>query len=1220
MQLFNPLKMKPAFVNFCALLMGISCCINSQTTVLHNFISEDLQMNYNNVSTDGEFVYGTKCDGGDYGKGFIYKIRIDNSGYEILLNFDETNTGSYPARSLLVAGNTLFGVTWWGGLYDKGTIYRINTDGSGFQKLFDFSEGNIPQSLIILDGVFYGALESGGSYGKGMLFKLGIDGKGYENLHSFSSSDGWSPSSPLLSDGNTLFGTTSRGGTYDIGVVYKINTNGNDFSVLHEFAGSDGNLPVGAMVLINKSIYGTTSQGGSQAKGIFYKINTDGSGFQVLGDFAELVGINPEGLTEHDHMLYGMTNYRVNGPGTVFKVDTTGINFTTLASFDNSSKAYPMGTLASYGTTLFGNASGGTYNYGVVFSVDMDGSNFHNIRDFTATNDGYNPRGAMVVTSEKCYGFTKGGGIYNKGVIYAMNNDGTGYQVIHNFNDDDGAYPTGSLVLKNNILYGMTSQGGTSGCGVFFRFDLGENNYQKLFDFSYNIGDFPTGFCLSGSEIYGMTGGGGANNDGVIFKMNIDGTGFTTLFNFTGTHIFQPAGSPVVSESVFYGMARNNSAEGKNIIFSIRTDGTGFRDVYAPNDADAGDWDQTLLCDGDYLYELIANGGTNNVGALLKIKTDGSTIEKLWNFSFETGAVPQDPLILSGSWLYGTTSMAGPNQTGGVFRIKTDGTGYENLLDFKSCFELIPEKSINGLNQVRMLSVSGELGSGVSSTEGAITLYNNSLYIVAAEKGGSNNQTKIFKYKMLPSFEDPSPASLSFGNVRTATNSTPQSYTLTGSNLTGNVTITAPTGFLISGSSGGIYGTTLNLTPIEGNINSTIYVRFSPTLTESYSGTITNTSAGVTTINVSVSGTGVTPTLNTPTLTSLSFGDVQINSNSIPQSYTLTGSNLTGNVTITAPTGFQVSNSETGTYLTTLILVPTSGSLNVTLYVRFTPVEAQAYNGNVTNSCFGVDTVNLLVSGTGVNQNECPPIAKPDNFVASQGTYCDFVHTAWDSVIGAESYLIYKDNSLLTCISGLSYDDYTGTTSPGIYKIFAKNSCDISVPDSSQGYTALLPIVNLGNDLIIQSDSLVILDAGEGFISYNWSSGETGQILSLDHLQSGIYTYSLIATNQFGCSASDTIKITVSIPTSIPVSDAEIKYKIYPNPSTGDIYLYLTTEETIKEFTISILSITGNLVDRLNLKTSEDHVYKLNFDHSPGIYQLIISIDKHIIKDKLIFR
>lgn len=171
-----------------------------QTSCLHSFITETNQSHYNGVITDGIYLYGTKYDGGEYGKGYVYKVKNDNTGYEILIHFDGRNKGSNPAGSLLLSGNMLYGMAYSGGLNDYGTLYKIKTDGSAFQKLLDFNNtngGNSFSSLIIDGTTLYGALLYGGLHGVGAIFKINTDGGGYVNLHSFETTDGWGPSSPL---------------------------------------------------------------------------------------------------------------------------------------------------------------------------------------------------------------------------------------------------------------------------------------------------------------------------------------------------------------------------------------------------------------------------------------------------------------------------------------------------------------------------------------------------------------------------------------------------------------------------------------------------------------------------------------------------------------------------------------------------------------------------------------------------------------------------------------------------------------------------------------------------------------------------------------------------------------------------------------------------------------------------------------------------------------
>jgi hypothetical protein len=100
----------------------------------------------------------------------------------------------------------------------------------------------------------------------------------------------------------------------------------------------------------------------------------------------------------------------------------------------------------------------------------------------------------------------------------------------------------------------------------------------------------------------------------------------------------------------------------------------------------------------------------------------------------------------------------------------------------------------------------------------------------------------------------------SFGNVNVGSTSGEQSYTVSGSDLSDDILVTPPTGFEISTTSGSGFGNSLTLSQSGGVVASTaVYVRFSPGAAQSYSGDITHESAGASTKNVAVSGTGVLP-------------------------------------------------------------------------------------------------------------------------------------------------------------------------------------------------------------------------------------------------------------------------------------------------------------------------------------------------------------------------
>lgn len=113
--------------------------------------------------------------------------------------------------------------------------------------------------------------------------------------------------------------------------------------------------------------------------------------------------------------------------------------------------------------------------------------------------------------------------------------------------------------------------------------------------------------------------------------------------------------------------------------------------------------------------------------------------------------------------------------------------------------------------------------------------------------------------------------------------------------------------------------------------------------------------------------TGVTtPTITTSVASLPSFGSVAIGQNSAPQSYTLSGSNLSANITIQAPTGFQISLSSTSGFTNSLTLTRSGGSVPATtIFARFSPQSSGSQTGNISHTSSGATTRNVSVSGTG---------------------------------------------------------------------------------------------------------------------------------------------------------------------------------------------------------------------------------------------------------------
>jgi len=136
------------------------------------------------------------------------------------------------------------------------------------------SDGAVPGRLVLSGNTLYGAALYGGSSGYGTVFAVNTDGTGYTTLHNFTGGrDGSLPFAGLIS-GNTLYGTASQGGNSGFGMVFKVSTSGTGFTTLHWFTGGDeGSDPGAGLILSGNTLYGTAAGGGSSGSGTVFSLS-----------------------------------------------------------------------------------------------------------------------------------------------------------------------------------------------------------------------------------------------------------------------------------------------------------------------------------------------------------------------------------------------------------------------------------------------------------------------------------------------------------------------------------------------------------------------------------------------------------------------------------------------------------------------------------------------------------------------------------------------------------------------------------------------------------------------------------------------------------------------------------------------------------------------------------------------------------------------------------
>jgi hypothetical protein len=277
-------------------------------------------------------------------------------------------------------------------------------------------------------------------------------------------------------------------------------------------------------------------------------------------------------------------------------------------------------------------------------------------------------------------------------------------------------------------------------------------------------------------------------------------------------------------------------------------------------------------------------------------------------------------------------------------------------------------------------------------------------------------------------------------------------------------------------------------------------------LTDFKFATLSNSSAGRISIFLQdfriddISPSSGTPTITVGSITA--FGNQVANTPSGEKTYNVSGSSLTNDITITPPSGYEISTGTGGGFVATnpIILAQNGGSVASTpIYVRFNPTAVQSYNGNITHTSTGADPKDVAVSGSGVAPSAPTSLSishRSDNiqrltWTAPTGSYDQvliFARSAGDvthapsgagsaynnanSVFGnggaysTDNRLVYAGTGTNVEITGLS------NSTTYYYQAFAYSGSTYSTAASLNGATAVQPTTSLNASIASQQSGL----------------------------------------------------------------------------------------------------------------------------------------------------
>ncbi|MEI7781218.1 MAG: choice-of-anchor tandem repeat GloVer-containing protein [Planctomycetota bacterium] len=360
--------------------------------MIHAFTNADgAAVPFGSVCGHEDWLYGTtqwnasagSCPPTGTGGGSVYRIRPDGSKFQVVKSFPAVHDGHNLFHGLSIDGKTITGVTRNGGRYGSGTLFSVKMSGADFTVLHHFGngrDGRHPYSgPVLFDNTLYGLTFLGGDSAAGVLY--GYDGT-YGVRHSFSLPGG-KPFGSLTVVGEWLYGMVSdHRSTTNHGLIFRYRPTDDTYEVVHAFAGgSRGGYPYDSLTWDGgRFLYGTTlgyypftaETLPLDDAGVIFRLDGDSGVYEVIHDFSLFAGAggkpNSAMLIGSDGFLYGIAHgTEIWGGagyefGTLYRLQPDGSDFEVLHTFDSMAHGNtPMRSLLEIGNSLYGTtAFGGT--------------------------------------------------------------------------------------------------------------------------------------------------------------------------------------------------------------------------------------------------------------------------------------------------------------------------------------------------------------------------------------------------------------------------------------------------------------------------------------------------------------------------------------------------------------------------------------------------------------------------------------------------------------------------------------------------------------------------------------------------------------------------------------------------------------------------------------------------------------------------------------------
>ncbi|MFD2529533.1 T9SS type A sorting domain-containing protein [Polaribacter marinaquae] len=458
-----------------------------------------------------------------------------------------------------------------------------------------------------------------------------------------------------------------------------------------------------------------------------------------------------------------------------------------------------------------------------------------------------------------------------------------------------------------------------------------------------------------------------------------------------------------------------------------------------------------------------------------------------------------------------------------------------------------------------------------------------------------------------------------------------------GTNLTSDITVTAPTNFEVSVDATGTYSQSIALAQTSGEVASTpIYVRLKEGLGEgTFADNITLSSAGAESVTIAVTGEVKNADPQFTYAESLSkFSYTLEEGPSDVQNFSVEGLFLTDDFIIAAPENFEISFSQDTDFASSLSITPADGKIEDIIYIRLKAgiTVPGNYQGDVTLSSAGVTAVTFNAEGV--------VYGELTNNIIISGVFDGSLTGGIPK--GVELYVL-EDVADLSLFGLSSVSNGGGSTDGDIEFNFPSIAVTagtfIYISSSEAGFTDffgknadyITGVVNINGD-----DSIELYENGKiidvfGNVNKD-GSGETWEYLdgwayrnSTSSPQGTTFTdtnwsYSGVDGLEGGtnnATATTPFPIGTFQPATAAVSRNSIEgFKTFPNPVTNKEFTVSTNNTSVKQ--IIIFNVLGKKVYAASFSGVKSTINVS--DMNAGVYIVKVTEDGKTATKKLVIR